>query len=216
MAQSSKLTTGLFFCLAGVVNKCLGVGWGEETLFLLPRRSHRSTQISSPPPTNSPPNQPSTSTTQPYPGFPTKALAPTKDTANGLQPSNAAAEVPAAELSKDPAEAAADGPQPLKVTAEDTSDRPQPPRVTADGPEPPKVTAGAAEGHRRRARARTAGRHRSRNPRRSHGSRRGSRRGGSGSCRARDGSRQHRCGGGSAPWSKLWPVCLGHAECLRR
>ncbi|KAA1099478.1 hypothetical protein PGT21_008640 [Puccinia graminis f. sp. tritici] len=40
----------------GVVDKSLGVGWGEETLFLLPRRSHRSTPISTPP-TDSPPNQ---------------------------------------------------------------------------------------------------------------------------------------------------------------
>ncbi|KAA1108792.1 hypothetical protein PGT21_025742 [Puccinia graminis f. sp. tritici] len=39
-----------------VVDKSLGVGWGEETLFLFPRRSRRSTPISTPP-TNSPPNQ---------------------------------------------------------------------------------------------------------------------------------------------------------------
>ncbi|KAA1128691.1 hypothetical protein PGTUg99_025870 [Puccinia graminis f. sp. tritici] len=96
MAQSSKLTAGLFFRLAGVVNKSLGVGWGEETLFLLPRRSRRSTPISSPPPistlpTNSPPNQlpkPSnqrpnqpTNQTKPCP-TPPSPLTPPKDAAS--------------------------------------------------------------------------------------------------------------------------------------
>ncbi|KAA1107494.1 hypothetical protein PGT21_015732 [Puccinia graminis f. sp. tritici] len=87
----------------GVVDKCLGVGWEEETLLLLPHRSHRSTRISSPPPistppTHSPPTQapkpPNQPTKQPTPtmsnpttpAHPTKALAPPKDAANGLQP----------------------------------------------------------------------------------------------------------------------------------
>ncbi|KAA1077090.1 hypothetical protein PGTUg99_003773, partial [Puccinia graminis f. sp. tritici] len=119
MAQSSKLTTGLFFHLAGVVDQCLGVGWGEETLFLLPRRSRRSTPISTPP-TDSPPTQlPKPTINHPnmsnptIPAQPTKALAPPKDAANGLQPPIDAAKVPAAKAAakvlKDPAEAAANG-----------------------------------------------------------------------------------------------------------
>ncbi|KAA1121999.1 hypothetical protein PGTUg99_017014 [Puccinia graminis f. sp. tritici] len=75
------------------------------------------------------------------PAHPTEALAPPKDAADGLQRLIDTAKVPAgeaaAQLSKDPA----DGPQPPKVTAEATSDRPQPPQDTADGPEPPMVTA---------------------------------------------------------------------------
>ncbi|KAA1126402.1 hypothetical protein PGTUg99_031007 [Puccinia graminis f. sp. tritici] len=75
--------------LRGVVDKSLGVGWGEETLFLLPRRSRRSTPISSPPPistppTDSPPNQqPKQPTTQPTKQpTPPSPLTPPKDAAS--------------------------------------------------------------------------------------------------------------------------------------
>ncbi|KAA1126529.1 hypothetical protein PGTUg99_025479 [Puccinia graminis f. sp. tritici] len=79
------------------------------------------------------------------PAHPTKALAPPKDTADGLQPSIDAAEVPAAEaaaeLSKDPA----NGPQPRtpptghscqRSPPTGQSRRKSPLMVTADGHQP--------------------------------------------------------------------------------
>ncbi|KAA1114407.1 hypothetical protein PGT21_007860 [Puccinia graminis f. sp. tritici] len=72
----------------GVVNKSLGVGWGEG--FLLPRRRRRSTPISSPPPISTPPTdspptqppkQPTTQPTKPCP-TPPSPLAPPKDAAS--------------------------------------------------------------------------------------------------------------------------------------
>ncbi|KAA1108877.1 hypothetical protein PGT21_028190 [Puccinia graminis f. sp. tritici] len=96
-----------------VVGKSLGVGWGEETLFLLPRRSRRSTpthilpssDIHSPHPptphptnypTTQPPKQPTTHPPCPTP-TPPSLLTPPKDAADGLQRLMDAPKVPAGE-----------------------------------------------------------------------------------------------------------------------
>ncbi|KAA1099167.1 hypothetical protein PGTUg99_009858 [Puccinia graminis f. sp. tritici] len=159
MAQSSKLTTGLFFCLAGVVDKSLGVGWGEETLFLLPRRSRCSTPISTPP-TDSPPTQPPNQPTKPCPTPPSPLTPPKRSRHQRTPPTGSSPRLtpprfprlrlpPSCRRSpprtpptghsrqRSPPKVTADGPEPLKVTA----DGPEPPMVTADGyqPEQPVV-----------------------------------------------------------------------------
>ncbi|EFP94148.2 uncharacterized protein PGTG_20220 [Puccinia graminis f. sp. tritici CRL 75-36-700-3] len=114
-----------------------------------PPTPHPPTQPTTQPtiqPPNHPSNQPPTQHVQPQPHH---ARAPHRS-ARAPRPKDAA-EVPAAEAATQSSKDPADGPQPLKVTAEATSapqvtaDGSKPPQVTADGSEPPQVTADGSE-----------------------------------------------------------------------